>query len=239
MRIGTFNILADSYLHYGDSLPSDPKLQAPGSRIEPLKQLIDTLDVSVLAVQEADKAFSSSVKQGSNWQVLWHPKGKNKPDGCLTLVRPGVSIDSYNAVEFSDGSGHVAQIIQLGNLALVNTHLKWSPADDPHHKGLGQARELLEHLGDQPAVILADCNDRPGGPVRQCLADAGFRDVVGNTPTAWVDGKAVSIDIIALRGVAGHLIPTSHVPARPHRDVPSDHIPLLAKVQPLNRLSDW
>lgn len=172
MRIGTFNVLTDAYLHYGDSLPSDPKLQKSGSRIEPLKKVINSLEADVLALQEVD-----------------------------------------------------------GKLALVNTHLKWSPPDDPEHKGLGQARELLEYLGDQPAVILADCNDRPGGSVRQCLADAGFHDLVRGTPTAWVDGKAVSIDIIALRGVAGRLVPKLPSPTKPNRQMPSDHIPLLADIK--------
>lgn len=172
MRIGTFNVLADAYLHYGDSLPSDPKLQKSGSRIEPLKKVINSLEADVLTLQEVD-----------------------------------------------------------GKLALVNTHLKWSPPDDPEHKGLGQARELLAYLGDQPAVILVDCNDRPGGPVRQCFAGAGFHDLVGDTPTARVDGQTVPIDIIAPRGVAGRLMPPSHAPTKPNRQVPSDHIPVLADIK--------
>lgn len=231
MRIGTFNVLADAYLHYGDSLPSDPKLQKSGSRIEPLKEVINSLEADVLALQEVDGKLAESIKRGGVWQTFWQQKGKGKSDGCLTLVRPDITVDKYGAIEFGDDSGHVAQIIRLGNLALVNTHLKWSPPDDPEHKGLGQARELLEYLGDQPAVILADCNDRPGGPVRQCFAGAGFHDLVEGRPTARVDGQTVPIDIIALRGVAGRLMPPSHAPTKPNRQMPSDHIPLLADIK--------
>lgn len=147
------------------------------------------------------------------------------------MVHPDIAVDSSEMLAFGDKSGHIAQIIQLGGIAVVNTHLKWSPADDPQHKGLVQARELLEHLGEQPAIILADCNDQPGGPVRRRLTEVGFGDLVGKMPTAWVSGEVVSIDTIALRGVAGRLIPTLYSPAKPNRQVPSDHIPVLADIE--------
>ena len=232
MRIGTFNVLADAYLHYGDSSPSEPELQKPGGRIEPLKKVINSLGADVLALQEVDGKLAESIEQDGVWQTFWQQKGKGKSDGCLTLVSPDVLVDKSETLKFDNDSGHVAQIIRLGKLAIVNTHFKWSPPDDPEHKGLGQARELLAYLGGrQPAVILTDCNDRPGGPVRRCLAGAGFHDLVGDTPTAWVDGQAVSIDTIALRGVAGDFMPTSHVPAKPHHEMPSDHIPVLADIK--------
>ena len=231
MRVGTFNVLADKYLHYGDSLPPDPELQAPGSRTELLKILISSLGVDVLALQEVDDVLAKSINRDGAWQTFWRQKDNNKPDGCLTLVHPDITIDSSEMLAFGDKSGHVAQIIQLGGIAVVNTHLKWSPTDDPQHKGLGQVRELLEHLGEQPAIILADCNDQPGGPVRRRLTEAGFGDLVGKMPTAWVSGEAVSIDMIALRGAAGYLVPTLYSPAKPNRQVPSDHIPVLADIE--------
>lgn len=231
MRVGTFNVLADKYIHYGDSLPPDSELQAPGSRIEPLQTLINSLGVDVLALQEVDDVLAKSINRDGAWQTFWRQKDNNKPDGCLTLVHPDITVDSSEMLAFGDKSGHVAQIIQLGGIAVVNTHLKWSPTDDPQHKGLGQVRELLEHLGEQPAIILADCNDQPGGPVRQRLTEAGFGDLVGKMPTAWVSGEAVSIDMIALRGVAGHLVPTLYSPAKPNHKVPSDHIPVLADIE--------
>ena len=228
MRVGTFNVLADKYIHYGDSLPPDSELQAPGSRIELLQTLINSLGVDVLALQEVDDVLAKSINRDGAWQTFWRQKDNNKPDGCLTLVHPDIAVDSSEMLAFGDKSGHVAQIIQLGGIAVVNTHLKWSPTDDPQHKGLGQVRELL---GEQPAIILADCNDQPGGPVRRRLTEAGFGDLVGKMPTAWISGEAVSIDTIALRGVAGRLVPTLYSPAKPNRQVPSDHIPVLADVE--------
>ena len=231
MRVGTFNVLADKYIHYGDSLPPDSELQAPGSRIEPLQTLINSLGVDVLALQEVDDVLAKSINQDGAWQTFWRQKDNDKPDGCLTLAHPDIAVDSSEMLAFGDKSGHVAQIIQLGGIAVVNTHLKWSPTDDPQHKGLGQARELLEHLGEQPAIILADCNDQPGGPVRRRLTEAGFGDLVGKMPTAWISGEAVSIDMIALRGAAGYLVPTLYSPAKPNHQVPSDHILVLADVE--------
>lgn len=91
MRIGTFNVLADAYLHYGDSLPSDPKLQKSGSRIKPLKKVINSLEADVLALQEVDGKLAESIKQGGVWQTFWQQKGKGKSDGCLTLVHPDIN----------------------------------------------------------------------------------------------------------------------------------------------------
>ncbi len=111
MRVGTFNVLADKYIHYGDSLPPDSELQAPGSRIEPLQTLINSLGVDVLALQEVDDVLAKSINRDGAWQTFWRQKDNNKPDGCLTLVHPDITVDSSEMLAFGDKSGHVAQII--------------------------------------------------------------------------------------------------------------------------------
>ena len=124
MRVGTFNVLADKYIHYGDSLPPDPELQAPGSRIEPLKILISSLGVDILALQEVNDVLAKSINRDGAWQTFWLQKNNDKPDGCLTLVHSDITVDSSEMLAFGDTSGHVAQIIQLGGIAVINTHLK-------------------------------------------------------------------------------------------------------------------
>lgn len=65
MRIGTFNVLADAYLHYGDSSPSEPELQEPGGRIEPLKKVINSLEADVLVLSKRLMVSSPSRSSGA------------------------------------------------------------------------------------------------------------------------------------------------------------------------------
>lgn len=232
LTFATFNVLADAYTSYGDYGHVEPSLMVPGARHEHLSRLVNELNADVIGLQEADHNLVEMFEDDKHWQTLWLQKGRNKPDGCLTLVRSGVDIEAYEPHAYNDGTGHVYQLLSIGGLAVVNTHLKWAPLDDPNHISSAQTKEVLTALGaEQPAVILADCNDEPGGPVQTMVEKAGFTNLAAEIHTSVVDKELLSIDLLAIRGVSGHLIGRSYdLRSIPNEQCASDHIPVVAEV---------
>ena len=232
MRLATFNVLADAYTSYGDYSHATPELMQPGARLEYLSHQINHLGVDVIGLQEADRSLVEVFEDDKDWQSFWTPKGRNKPDGCLTLVKSTLEVADHESYLYDDGSGHVFQLTRVGGVAIANTHIKWAPEDDRNHIGVGQTKELLAALDDQQAaVILADCNGRPGGRVQTMVEEAGFTSLSGERPTAIVNGELVAIDLLAIKGLKGILAPTDYnLNAIPNEFCASDHIPLVAEV---------
>ena len=232
MKCATFNVLADAYIGHGDYSHVDSGLLVPGGRTEGIVQLVGRLHVDVIGLQEAEAPLVSAFEDAGNWQTFWSSKGKDKADGCLTLVRRGIEVKDFNSYYYSDKSGHVAQCLHIGQLIFANTHIKWAPADAPNHIGVRQANELMKFIGpERPSVLFTDCNDRPGGPVRRILELAGFRNTCGDEPTAVVNGELVALDMLAVRGIgAGQVAMDFDLHGIPDRYCPSDHIPLIAEV---------
>ncbi len=232
MRLATFNVLADAYTSYGDYSHATPELMQPGNRLEYLTHQINHLDVDVIGLQEADKSIVEVFEDDKNWQSFWTPKGRNKPDGCLTLVKSTLEVADHESQLYNDGSGHVFQVTRVGGIAVANTHIKWAREDDSHHIGVAQTQELLNALDDQQAaVILADCNGRPGGRVQTMVEKAGFTNLSGERPTAIVNGELVALDLLAIRGLRGTLVHSEYdLHAIPNETCASDHIPLVAAV---------
>ncbi len=230
MRLASFNVLADAYLSHGDYSHVDPDLLQPGARQRHIIREINSLGADVIGLQEADYYLHEAFEDDGRWQTLWAPKGRNKPDGCLTLVKDGLEISNYESSTYDDETGSVYQITMVGRLAVANSHMKWAPADDPSHVGAAQTKELLAKLDNYtPAVILADCNDRPGGPVKKLFDEAGFLNMSGDRPTALVNGKLAALDLLAVRGVHARWINRNYdLTAIPNRQCASDHIPLVA-----------
>jgi Metal-dependent hydrolase len=232
MKHATFNILADAYTSYGDYSHADPELMVPGARLPRVIRQINELEADVVGLQEADRSVVEVFEADENWQTFWTPKGRNKPDGCLALVKNGIEVTDYESHLYDDESGHVFQVIRIGQLAVANTHIKWAPADDVDHIGVAQTRQLLGAItGDESAVILADCNDQPGGRVQTMIGDAGFMSMSGERPTALVNGRPVAIDLLAVRGLSGTFIPRTYdLESIPNETCSSDHIPLVAEL---------
>lgn len=232
MRYATFNVLADAYTGYGDYSHVDPELLAPGARLGYIVQQVNGLEADVVGLQEADRNLVEAFENDERWRTLWSPKGRNKADGCLTLVNSEVEIVDYESHSYDDESGHVFQVTRIGELAVANTHIKWAPVDDYHHIGVSQTRQLLSILGDQqPAIILADCNDRPGGPVQTLVSEAGFTSLSADRPTAIVNQELVALDLLAIRGVNGCLVDIDYdLTSIPSRACASDHTPVVADI---------
>jgi hypothetical protein len=232
VRAASFNVLADAYTGYGDYSHVDPALLLPGARTKAIIRLIDELRVDVIGLQEAEEPLKVAVEESDDWQTFWSPKERGKADGCLTLVRQGLDVNRFDAYAYSDGSGHIVQSVQIGEVVFANTHIKWAPADSPDHFGVGQAKELLSQFDpDQRAVIFADCNDRPKGPVRKLVEDAGFMNVY-DEPTALVNGELVALDLLAVRGVTARNVTKQYdLITIPNCFCPSDHIPVVAELE--------
>lgn len=233
MRCATYNVLADTYTGYGDYTHAEPELMLPGARTKGIVKLIDELDVDVIGLQEAEESLVRALDETGVWQTFWTPKGRNKPDGCLTLVRPGIDVHGFTSYQYGDGSGHIMQKLAIGCIAFANTHIKWAPADSADHIGVAQTNELLARLGsERQAVIFADCNDQPGGPVRQLVEQAGFTNACQDEPTALVNGNPVALDLLAARGLTVRCITREYdMMTLPNKDCPSDHVPIVADLE--------
>ncbi len=233
MRAATFNVLADAYLGYGDYSRVNPDLLKPGARSEGIIRSIGDLNADIVGLQEAEVPLVRALTETGNWQTFWSPKELGKADGCLTIVRPGLEVHDFETHAYQDGSGHIMQILRIGRIAFANTHIKRAPADSHYHVGVSQMTELLDKIAvEKEAVIFADSNDKPNGPVRRLVEDAGFDDMFGDMPTAIVNGEAVALDLLAVRGIASRrVIKNYNVFDIPNKDLPSDHIPLVVELE--------
>lgn len=235
MRYATFNVLADAYTGYGDYSHMDPELMKPGARTRGIVRLVSGLGADVVGLQEVEPHLLEAFDKTCDWQLYWSPKShENKPDGCLTLVRRGIRVSEFDTISYPDNSGHIAQRLQIGRVAVANTHIKWAPADAPEHAGVAQASHLISQIDTQsPAILLGDLNDRPGGPVRELVASAGFTHLYGERPTATVDGIPAALDLLAIRGLTARCVTRNYDLSRiPDDECPSDHIPVVADVYP-------
>lgn len=232
MRLATFNVLADAYTGYGNYSHANSELMEPGARLVHLSHQINHLGADVVGLQEADMSLVEVFEDDKNWQSFWTPKGRNKPDGCLTLVNSTLEVADHESHLYDDGSGHVFQLTRVGGVAIANTHIKWAPEEDRNHIGVSQTQELLAALNDhETAAILADCNGRPDGKVQTMVREAGFTNLSGERPTAIVNGELVSLDLLAIRGLRGALIPVDYdLRSIPNETCASDHIPLVAEI---------
>ncbi len=233
LRCASFNVLADAYLSYGDYSHVAPDLLVPGARVPHIMRLIADLQADVISLQEVEPPLVAALATSGSWQLFWSQKKNEKPDGCLTLVRQNIVVTDFMTYAYSDGSDHVMQFMIIGGIAFANTHIEWAPVDDPHHSGIAQTKELLRWLSiEPPTVILADCNDRPQGPVRALVDAAGFMNVCGYEPTALIGQERAALDLIAVRGTRAEHIHTAFRPEGiPSADCPSDHIPVMAWVE--------
>jgi len=232
LRTASFNVLADEYLKYGDYSHVDPTLLSEGARTNGIIRVIDDLKADVIGLQEADLPLLGALEATENWQTFWKPK-ENKTEGLLMLIRKGLEVSNYESREYGDGSGFVMQAMKIGHAVFANTHIQWAPAETLQHAGVIQTTELLNYIGaDDPAVILADCNDRPNGPVKQLLERENFYNVYEDEATATVNHVPAALDILAVRGLkAVRLGARYDVATIPNAQLPSDHVPLLARIE--------
>lgn len=230
LRCAGFNVLADAHLPKGDYSHVAPELLVPGARLEHTLRLIDWLQADVIGLQEVEPHLVAALEATKKWQLLWSPKACGEPDGCLLLVRPGITVGGFKNHYYSVGP-HVAQLVEVGDIMVANTHIAWAPEDEPEHPGVYQTVELLRQLGKtRPVVLFADCNSRPGGRVRALIEEAGLVNLIQG-PTALIDREEAAIDLLAVRGVTAEPIDLGlSTQDIPNVGCSSDHIPVAAIV---------
>lgn len=230
LKFVTFNVLADAYLGNGLYRYLPKRLFRPGARIKRLVKIIKRFDADVIGLQEVERPLVDALTKTGLWNLYWTQK-EGAPDGCLLLVRKGVQIDAFRELFYQDGSGHVIQLLIIGSVTVVNTHIKWDVRD-------AQLRELLMEIGIGNTVLLGDFNIRPHEPARELLYYAGFTNVWGNEPTAFIANREgpAALDILATRGSWGERVPLKlgmffKLPRIPNRRWPSDHIAKAALIE--------
>jgi endonuclease/exonuclease/phosphatase family metal-dependent hydrolase len=238
MRLVSWNVLADAYIRPQWFPGTSAGLLAPGARTAAILHRIRGFDADVIALQEADPALAAAGRRLPGYRTFWAPKGRGRPDGCLTLVRDTVHVIDTRRLFYHDGpepSGHVAHLLRLTGpdtvtVTVVNTHLTWEQPGtaSQDHTGLRQAAELVRVLHGRAAIICADLNDLPGGPVRQMLTGAGFAGAGDIRPTSLFNGpERRALDVVAVRrpGTFTTTVTGVTVPL-PGPSCPSDHVPV-------------
>jgi mRNA deadenylase 3'-5' endonuclease subunit Ccr4 len=81
MRISSFNVLADSYIGYGNYDNADQSLLKKGTRTKMLAEFINNFEVDIIALQEVEKPLLEEISTLTNFQTFWMQKLKDKPDG--------------------------------------------------------------------------------------------------------------------------------------------------------------
>lgn len=236
LRCASWNVLADDYISngtYGKHVPLD--LLEHGVRVPYIINTVRNLNADIIGLQEVDRNLMNAFKRTREWQEFWLPKEHEKPDGCLMLVRKGINVTGSDTYAYGTASGHVFQIIFIGGVAFVNTHIQYDKPNRRDHVGVIQTKKLLRAVKDMKRVVIfADCNDRPGttAPVRALFDQARFINTSGNAYTALIDGEPAAIDLLAVRGLKAKSVKTSFsVRTIPSTDCPSDHIPIVAEVE--------
>lgn len=247
--IASYNVLADSYVR-PDWFPKTPAaLLEPGARTSALADRVAGLGVDIVCLQEVEPEVFAAVERrlGSAWGSAYARKGRGKPDGCATFVSERLSWKRATPHHYADGTGHLALVAVLElagvELAVANTHVRWSPADSPEaeHHGHRQLGELLAARDQLAAgarwVVCGDLNLRPGaGPLAR-LEAAGFSDAFAGRPEGFTTnsaGGAKRIDYIfygaGLSCLGASVETIDGTTPLPSDKEPSDHLPVVAEL---------
>jgi endonuclease/exonuclease/phosphatase family metal-dependent hydrolase len=253
MLLATYNVLAQAYLRpeWYRAVPS--ALLEPAARLAAVLERVAALEADVLCLQEVEQGTAEALaahlgRRGYHGQ--YQRKGQGRPDGCATFwrgaVATGVRVLAYDEGLAEQPSGHLALAVGLrtegGELEVVNTHLKWDdPTRPPEARWcVVQARALAAWLegGSAPAVVCGDLNVGARDPAVAALLGAGFRDVFGGAEhphTCVAHGRTARIDHILVRGgLEGSPGPAAALEGRvalPDDREPSDHVPLVARLE--------
>jgi mRNA deadenylase 3'-5' endonuclease subunit Ccr4 len=248
--MATWNTLATAYIRRTYYPRTPVELLDPSWRIPALVEHAGALGADILCFQEVEVALFRALQGGlAGYEGIHTMKGGNRPDGCATLFRTAsFTLLNHRRIEYRDQSGHIAQCLRLGHgsksLAIVNTNLKWDPADAPRERqwGYRQISEALESFDEDESrsdgqVVCGDLNVTAESDVVAALLGAGFqyahRDLRG-IATCNSNGKAKLIDYLFSRGSlnAHALAPPAvdDLTPLPSREDPSDHVPLVARL---------
>ena len=243
----TWNVLAPSYVRASYYPRTDARFLDPEWRAPAVVARARALHADVMCLQEVEAEMFAALRVSLaelEYVGLFAQKEK-KPDGCAVFFR----VSRFQLVEsrrivYRDGSGHVAQLVTFDHegkrVAIVNTHLKWDPADTPAALKFGfrQASEVVVALQSERSkhaaqIVCGDLNVTPDSDVVAELRAAGFEAAHADVFSCNSNGVAKLIDYVFFRGdlrgepVAPRVI--DDATALPSEEEPSDHLPLAVR----------
>lgn len=231
MKIVSYNVLADCYVKPEMFPLVRPEHLDRGYRRRLLIERLVGYAADVICLQEVEEeVFGELQTRLTGYQGVLARKGGGKPDGCATFVR-GRSA-SHQPRPYSDGTGHVALVTLLEDVAVVNTHFKWGSATS--RVGLDQAVELLDGLDSGVDwIVCGDFNAAPDSALvaefhRRGFADA-YASIGGDTCNS--NSTPKRIDYFMHRGLRSMPLPLPAIDGRtplPSETEPSDHLAIRA-----------
>jgi endonuclease/exonuclease/phosphatase family metal-dependent hydrolase len=241
IRVVSWNVLADAYVRREYYPNTSPEVLHRAKRRKAVAERIATFDdVEVLCLQEVDAALFALAEEKLPESIgrLFRKRGKG--EGCAIFVRSAMSSNpEWRELVFSDLSGHVALGVTIGELTVVNTHLKWEPDGTPTdvHRGYIQLREVLDTWPSGPRVVCGDFNALPGSDVLALATSRGLLDGYASLPDAYtcnaentkkrIDFILHTADFTATPSATPKIDDTTPLPS----DVePSDHVPIQVRL---------
>ena len=238
----SWNVLADSYVQRRFYPHSPRPVLARGARTQAIVHHLEAGPADLACLQEIEPPLVEALVKSGGWRVEYAPK-RGKPDGVALLARNHVTLADLTTLAFADGSGHVALLATVhdGGVScrVATTHLRWDPHDTPYAQrwAVREASELLGLLGPTERVVLCgDLNIEPSDAVYDELLAAGLADAYAAAPgpTANPNGRAKRIDHILcgaeLAATPLPVLPIDDTTPIPSRALPSDHVPIGARI---------
>lgn len=253
--VATWNVLASAYVTRDRYPGVDESLLVPEARDAAAATYLGRLRADLAGLQEVEEpmfAAMSATLGPLGWEGRLERKGRGRPDGCATFARRDrFDAMSFRRIDYDDGdppSGHVALVTTLEHdgrrLGFANTHVKWDPpGSTPEQRfAIRQINRLLSELHSTlpPCdgwIVCGDFNAELDDDAVRLLRDAGFTPT--HMPSAGAtcnpNGKAKMIDFVfvdhALQAESHPLVPVEDGSVLPSREIPSDHVPVVATIR--------
>ncbi|HZV02504.1 MAG TPA: endonuclease/exonuclease/phosphatase family protein [Planctomycetota bacterium] len=239
----SYNVLADSYIRREYYPFTAAALLEPAWRRAALVRHVVALDADVICLQEVERPVLDLLAAAlTGHQHHYGQKTGGKPDGCATLWRrASFTCRQASTLAYTDGTGHVASIVELERegrvLGIANTHARWDAPGTPpaEQRGLREVTELVERLRATPAswIVCGDLNAEPESDLVRFLVGAGFRDPFpvtaftcnANRKRKKIDYLFHTADLVATPGSVPRVEDGTPLPSE---DQPSDHVAIQA-----------
>jgi mRNA deadenylase 3'-5' endonuclease subunit Ccr4 len=250
----SYNVLATAYIQPDRYRRTPAGILDPAWRVPALVRHIAALNADLLCLQEVEPAVFDALGTSLGQQGYageYARKRAGRPEGVATFFRRTrftLTDSRVLAGDDTDRTGHVTQFVVLAHegrtLGAINTHLTWDAPGTPaaDRRGLRQAQRIVDEqrrrAGEADAwMIMGDFNVTADHDIVALVRDAGFRfahEGLDGVFTCNANGAArlvdyvfcanrLTADAVAPKPIGGGTI-------LPGEEDPSDHLPLLARI---------
>jgi len=249
-KVVHWNVLADSL---SDGFPYvNPKYLKWQYRLNLILKQLQKTNADIINLVEVDFDCVHYFKSAFPDYFYSYAK-KNSSDnkeGVLMLINlKKFKVLETNTLNLLKDRSQVAEIIKIKDrktenvFNLVGTHLKAKPGFEKSR--LKQVETILNFIGNENAIFMADLNDVVGSECYKCLVNHDFRDVYKDKDLKYTTSKKRAklvtrvIDYIMYRNEQLKVIAVEKVPqlvtlpliGLPSKDIPSDHVMIGATFQ--------